>query len=212
MKWFTFAMLASACMTLSSGAAIMLHQVEDFSVAHDWSGGNPNPNPPVVVADSGPLGSGDFSLRVTSNGGSGPGGKLLIFNTASWAGNYTEAGVTGLSLDIRNTGSKSLSFRLAFNGQGGWFVTPAAPVAAFTGWVHLEFDLRPSSLLNVEGSDAASTMATVNEVRILHTTAVNFRGAQVASSFMVDEIEAIPEPSVWVIAAMAGIGTFFRKR
>jgi hypothetical protein len=212
MKLFAFSVFVTACFAPWSGAAIMLHQVEDFSAAHDWSGGNPNPNPPVVVADSGPTGSGDFSLRVTSNGGSGPGGKLLIFNTASWAGNYTAAGVTGLSVDIRNTGSNSLSFRLAFNGPGGWFVTSAAPVAAFTGWVHLEFDLHPSSLVRVEGSDAASTMAAVTEVRILHTTAVNFRGAQLASSFMVDEIAAIPEPSVWLITAAAGIGTFLRKR
>lgn len=113
---------------------------------------------------------------------------------------------------MRNTGTNTLSFRLAFNGPGGWFVTPASPVAAFTGWVHLEFDIRPSSLVSVEGSDAALTMAGVSQMRILHSSAADFRGAQLSGSFLVDEIEAIPEPSVWVIAAMAGIGTFFRKR
>ncbi len=206
------AVLVAASFTLSLEAAIMLHQVEDFSRAHDWSGGSPNPNPPVVVPDAGPLGGGDYALRVTSNGGGGPGGKLLFFNTSSWTGNYTAAGITGIAADMRNTGTNTLLFRLAFNGPGGWFVTPASPVAAFTGWVHLEFDIRPSSLLNVEGSDPAATMAAVNQVRILHSSQVDFRGAQVSGSFMVDDIEAVPEPSVWMIAAMAGIGTLFRKR
>lgn len=204
--------VVAASFTLSLEAAIMLHQVEDFSGAQDWSGGTPNPNPPAVVPDAGPLGGGDSALQVTSNGGGGPGGKLLFFNTSSWTGNYTVAGVTGVSADMRNTGTNTLLFRLAFNGPGGWFVTPASPVAAFTGWVHLEFNIRQSSLLNVGGSDAAATMAAVNQVRILHSSQVDFRGAQVSGSFMVDDIEAIPEPSVWVLAAMAGIGTLFRKR
>ncbi len=212
MNLLASAVLVAASFTLSLEAAIMLHQVEDFSGAHDWSGGDPNPNPPVVVADAGPLGGGDSALRVTSNGGGGPGGKLIFFNTSSWTGNYTAAGVTGIATDMRNTGTNTLLFRIAFNGPGGWFVTPPSPVAAFTGWVHLEFDILPSSLLNVEGSDAAATMAAVSEVRILHSSVVDFRGARVSASFMVDDIEAIPEPSAWVLAAMAGIGTFFRKR
>ena len=212
MKGIVSSVLATACLTLPLGAAVTLNQIEDFSGVHDWSGGVPNPNPPVVVPDSGPLGGGDSALRVTSNGGSGPGGKLLVFNTSSWTGNYTAAGITGITADMRNTGTNTLSFRLAFNGLGGWFVTPASSVAAFTGWVHLEFDIRPSSLVNAEGSDAAATMAAVSQMRILHSSAVDFRGAQLSGSFLVDNIEAIPEPSVWMIAVMAGIGTFFRKR
>jgi hypothetical protein len=204
--------LAIACLTFLPGSAVTLNQIEDFSGVHDWSGGIPNPNPPVVVLDSGPLGAGDSALRVTSNGGSGPGGKLLVFNTSSWTGNYSAAGITGITADMRNTGTNTLSFRLAFNGPGGWFVTPVFPVAAFTGWVQMAFDIRPTSLLNLEGSDAAATMAAVSQMRILHSSAADFRGAQVSGSFMVDTIQAIPEPSVWMIAAMAGFGTFFRKR
>jgi hypothetical protein len=212
MKRVVSSVLTIACLTLLPGAAVTLNQIEDFSGVHDWSGGIPNPNPPVVVADSGPLGAGDSALRVTSNGGSGPGGKLLVFNTSSWTGNYTAAGITGITADMRNTGTNTLSFRLAFYGPGGWFVTPASPVAAFTGWVLLEFDVRPSSLVNLEGTDAAATLAAVSQMRILHSSAADFRGAKVSGSFLMDDIQAIPEPSVWMIAVMAGIGTFFRKR
>lgn len=202
----------TAGFALSLEAAIMLHQMEDFSGVHDWSGGDPNPNPPVILADSGPLGGGDPALRVTSNGGSGPGGKLLIFNNSSWTGNHSAAGVTRITLALRNTGSTTLSFRLAFNGMGGWFATPAAPLAPFTGWVTREFDTRPAALVNVVGSDAAATMATVSQMRILHASAPDFRGAQVAGSFMVDSIQAVPEPSTAVLLALAGAGCLFRKR
>lgn len=212
MKGIVSSVVATACLTFPLGAAVTLYQVEDFSAVHDWSGGVPNPNPPVVVPDSGPLGGGDNALRVTSNGGGGAGGKLLVFNTSSWTGNFSSAGITGIALDLRNTGTNTLSFRLAFNGPGGWYVTPASPVAAFTGWVDREFDIRPSSLISAGGNDAVLTMTAVSQMRILHSSAVDFRGAQVSSSFMVDDIEAVPEPSAWMIAAMAGIGTFFRKR
>lgn len=204
--------LLAVCLPSLVDAAVTLGQIEDFSEIHGWSGALPNPNPPVTVPDSGPLGGGDSSLRVTSNGGSGPGGKLVVFNTTQWTGNYTAAGITGIAADLRNIGTNTLSFRLALNGPGGWFVTQAAPLAAFTGWVHQEFAIAPVSLLSAGGDDAAATLTAVSELRILHSSAVDFRGAQVTGSFMVDRIQAIPEPSVWIITAMAGIGTFFRKR
>lgn len=212
MKWIVSLVLVTACLVLSSGGAVTLNQIEDFSGVHGWSSGVPNPTPPVVVADSGPLGPADSALRVTSNGGSGPGGKLIVFNTTLWTGDYTAAGITAITMDLRNTGTNTLSFRLAFNGPGGWFATTVAPVAAFTGWVHREFAISPASLVSAGGSDAASTLAAVSQMRILHSSAVDFQGAQVSGSFMVDGIRAVPEPSVWLIAAMAGIGCFFRKR
>jgi hypothetical protein len=204
--------LTTAFLVLPLRAAVMLGLFETFSGTHDWTGGDPNPNPPVTVPDSGPLGGGDSSLRVTSNGGSGPGGKLVVFNNSLWTGNYNAAGITGIAADLRNTGANTLSFRLAFNGPGGWFVTPATHVAPFTGWVRREFEIRPPSLVGVGGSDAAATLAAVRELRIVHSSAADFRGAQMTGSFMVDGIQAIPEPSAWLFAAMAGIGTFFRKR
>jgi hypothetical protein len=211
MKWFQLALIG---LYPASGldAAVTLGQIEDFSGVNGWSSGYPNPNPPVIVPDSGPLGGGDSSLRLTSNGGSGPGGRLVVFNNTLWTGNYTAAGITGIAADLRNTGTNTLSFRLAFNGPGGWFVTPAAPVAAFTGWTRQEFTVNPVSLVSAGGNDAAATLADVSELRILHSSAAEFRGAQVTGSFMVDGIQAIPEPSEWILAAMAGIGTFFRKR
>ena len=164
------------------------------------------------MPDSGPFGAGDSALRVTSNGGGGAGGRLLVFNITSWTGNYPAGGITAIAADLRNTGTNTLSFRLAFNGPGGWFVTPASPVAAFTGWVRREFAISTASLVSAGGDNAASTLAAVSELRILHSSAVDFRGALVSGSFMVDGIQAVPEPSPVMLLGLAGLACFLRKR
>lgn len=206
------AFAVAACLSVHVKAAVMLGQNEDFSGIHGWTSGGANPNPPVVGLDSGPLGTGDSSLRVTSNGGTGPGGKLLAYNRTLWSGDYTAAGVSSIMADLRNSGSTTLSFRLALNGPGGWFVTEAAPVTAFSGWNSKVFDLSPSSLIEVGGTSAASTLAAVSELRLLHSTVPSNMGAQLSNSFMVDNIRAVPEPSLFAIVALGGVSWFFRKR
>ncbi len=201
-----------ACLPLSSKAAVTLGQTEDFSGIHGWDSGSPNPFPPQVVPDSGPLGAGDSALRITSNGGTGPGGRLIVFNETLWTGDYPAAGILAIAADLRNGGSTPLSIRLAVNGAGGWFVTSVAPVAAFSGWVNQVFDLRPSALTSAGGLDAAATLSAVSELRVLHSAAVDFRGARVSSSLLLDNLRAVPEPSGVLIVALAGFGCFFRKR
>ena len=206
------AILITACLVLPQRAAVVFGQIEDFSGSHGWTSGNPNPNPPVTVSDSGPLGGGDSALRVISNGGSGPGGKLVVFNRTLWTGNYPAAGVSTITVDLRNSGTTTLSFRLAFNGPGGWFVTAASPVTAFSGWNSKEFDVRASALVPAGGSSAAATLAAVSEMRILHSAAVGFTGAQVSGAFLVDNLQAVPEPAaVWMIG-LAGLVLLSRKR
>ncbi len=205
-------LLAAVCLTLPLRAAVTLGQLENFSGIHEWSSGDPNPNPPVIVADSGPLGVGDHSLRVTSNGGSGPGGRLIGFNETLWTGDYTAAGIFSLAADLRNTGTTTLSMRLAFNGPGGWFVTPVAQVTAFSGWMTRIFDICPVALVSAGGSSAVGTLASASELRILHSAGVDFRGARVSSSFLVDNVRAIPEPSTVLVLCLTGCLPLFRKR
>ena len=205
-------LLATVCLSASLQAAVTLNQLENFSGVHEWSSGNPNPSPPVIMADSGPLGSGDPSLRVTSNGGSSAGGRLIVFNETLWTGDYTTAGIFSMTADLRNMGTNTLSMRLAFNGPGGWFVTTVAPVTAFSGWTSQVFDIRPAALVSAGGADAAATLAGVSELRILHSAAVDYRGAKVSSSFMVDNVRAIPEPSAVLLIGLAGLFCVSRKR
>src|SRR5690606_1652085 len=144
-----------------------------------WTSGAPNPNPPVVVDDAGPLGAGDSALRITGNGG-GPGGRLVALESTLWTGDYVAAGVSGISIDLRNAGSNGLSVRLAFNGPGGWFVTPAAPLPDFGGWTARQFETTPGSLVSAGGDDVAATLGGVTEMRLLHSPAPDFRGPSVS--------------------------------
>jgi len=191
---------------------VTLNQIEDFSGIHAWSSGDPNPNPPVIQPDAGPLGSGDNALRVSSNGGTGAGGRLIVFNETLWTGDYTAAGILSLAADLRNLGTNMLSMRVAVNGPGGWFVTAATPVTAFSGWTNQVFDLRPAALVSAGGADASATLAAVSELRILHSPVVDYRGARVSSGFMLDNVRAIPEPSAVMVFGLAAMAGFFRKR
>lgn len=192
--------------------AVTLGQIETFSGAHDWNSGTPNPNPPALLADSGPLGTGDTSLRVTSNGGSGPGGRLLVFNETAWTGDYTGQGIVALAMNLRNGGTTQLSMRVALNGPGGWFVTAAAPIAAFSGWNHRVFPIDASSLISSGGTDAALTLGGVTEVRVLHNSTINHRGAQLSGSFQVDNIQAVPEVRVPALILLSSSFLLRRNR
>ncbi len=196
-----------------ANAAVTLNQIETFATLGGWgSGSSSNPNPPAILVNSGPLGSGDSSLKVTANGGGGAGSRLVALNTSAWTGDYPGQGIVSLAASLRNLGSTPLSIRIAFNGPGGRFVTAAASVAEFVLWGQHVFDIRPAFLLSTGGSDAAATMAAVSEVRILHSHTVDFRGADVSSSFLVDNLQAVPEPHSCMLLILAGPLLCFRKR
>lgn len=196
----------------AAGAAVTLGQVEDFSGVHGWGTGSLNPFPPEVIANAGPLGAGDSALRLTSNGGTGAGGRLIVFNQTVWTGDYVSAGIVSLAADLRNGGTTELAIRVALNGPGGWFVSESTVVPSFAGWVNAVFDIRPGALVSAGGTDAAATLAAVSELRVLHSNLPDFRGARVTTSLMVDNLSAVPEPSVFLMLSMAGIGCLFRKR
>lgn len=205
--------LAFACLVTAGKGAVTLNQVETFSGVHEWSSGDPNPNPPMVMPDSGPSGTGDHALRVTSNGGSGPGGRLVVFNDSLWTGDYLGAEILAIAARLRNSGTTLLSIRLGFDGPGGRFVTPPVLIAAFTGWTSGIFDIQPRALVSAGGHDAAATMKGVTQFRILHSSAVEFRGAKISSGFLVDDITAVPEPrTAAMLLGFSGAALFLRKR
>jgi hypothetical protein len=206
-------MLCLLMLLIPANAAVTLNQVENFTTLGGWgSGSTANPNPPAILADSGPLGIGDSALKITANGGSAAGSRLVALNTSAWAGDYSGQGIVSLAASLRNMGATSLSIRVAFNGPGGWFVTTVAPVAAFVGWTQQVFDIRPASLLSAGGANAATTMAAVSETRILHSTTVDFKGADVSNSFLVDNLRAVPEPHSCTLLLIAGTLLCLRKR
>jgi hypothetical protein len=198
--------IAALLCALGTGAsrsvqAVALGQVDDFEdgTTENWRSGvgtPPNPNPPVNVADGGPLGSGDAYMLVRSNGTAFSGGKLTVINSLQWSGNYTAAGVTRVSADLNNLGATNLSLRLLVMRellQGGQtFTTAAVPVPAGSGWIRGSWDVSPSALipLNLPPGDPAVALTQVGELRIFHNPSALFPGPSIVASVGVDNIRA----------------------
>jgi hypothetical protein len=189
--------------------AVTLLQTDTFDTLGGWTSGSPNPNPPSILADSGPLGGGDSALHVIANGG-GAGGRLVTFNRSTWIGDFSDAGVTSITMDLRNLGTSPLSVRIAFNGPGGWWITAAESVPAFAGWANHAFDIQASALIASDGgTNAAATLGGVTEMRILHSPLPDHTGFAISSTMLVDNVTAVPEPSALLLLACSPL---FLKR
>ncbi len=204
---------AALLVTLAPLTAASLFDVQTFDQPHTWQSGNPDPNPPVLLPDGGPLGPGDTALRISSSGGVGPGSRLVAYTTSDFTGDFTSAGVTGLALDLRNAGSTNLNIHIALNGPGGWFVTPGQAVNRFAPWNAYEFALTRDALNSGGGTDVDATLASVTQVRILHSTSADqFRADPISAQLLVDNIRAVPEPHLLGLLSLASLTRSRRKR
>lgn len=217
--------LAAGLLALGPGGAlaqVSVGNLDDFQDAttQGWVaalGVGLPPVPPAVVADAGPTGAGDFALRLTGTGSPlGAGGKLVVNNVDSrWIGDYTAAGVGGLVVDVNNPNAVPLTLRVGIDEPplvtvGGRWVTDGVVVPAMSGWVTLVFSLDPADLLpgDAQAIDASATLANVGVIRLIHSPAANYQGEPIAGQLDVDDVEAVPEPSL-LLGLLAG-GTLLR--
>lgn len=220
--WFSVFALAIGFAACASAQAITIGQVDDFSdgVAR-WGEGEDiaSPNPPGVLL-GGPGGESDRYLDNVSAGGvGGPGSRLTMFETTFWAGDYTSAGVTGITLDLKNFGATALSIRLRVEGAGGSFRTnDVIELSAFGEWQTGSFSLAAEDLTG-PGTDAALTLSGVSKLRVEHAPTAdraNFQIPTIAARLGVDNITAVPEPSSFALAALTIatllLGRGFRRR
>jgi hypothetical protein len=213
------ACIAAAVVGASHPAsAIVVGQLDDFQdgTTQGWVdalGGAISPVPPVVVADSGPGGAGDFALQLTSTGAViGAGSKLVVNNVEPrWQGDYLAAGVDGVMIDVRNPGPTDLLLRVAIDGpavgaSGGRWVSPAVPIPAQSGWQTATFSLAPEDLRpgDFAATDAATTLSNVAVLRLLHATSPAWVGDSIAAQLWIDGVEALPEPAAGA-ALLAGV-------
>lgn len=188
-----------------AAGAVQLGQTDSFADGLDgWGSGAASPQPPAVVAAGGPAGAADAWLQVTSTGQQGAGGKLVAIAGDQWAGNYTAAGVTGLSMWVQNPGATDLSLRLWLNAPAGNAISlDAVLLPAGSAWQAVRFNLLPAAL----NGPAASVLADVREVRLFHGTAAAFPGGNIAARLGMDNVTAVPEPgttALW-LAGLAGL-------
>ena len=195
--------------------ALSVGMVDTFQggLTDGWASGPANPNPPVNVANGGPLGIGDGYLQITSTGTppSGTptaGGKLVAFSGPQWAGDYIGTGVTAIDMDVSNLGATDLDLRLAFQGSSGTALsTDAIQVAAGSGWTRLSFPVDPGALTG----PAVAALSGVTQFRLYHSPSAVFVGPAIEAQLGVDNITAVPEAGTGLML-VAGLATLVASK
>lgn len=182
-----------------------------------WAAGNPHPAPPAHVATGGPAGAGDGYLLLRAfGGGDVPGGRLVAFNRAQWAGDYSAASITMLTMDVNNFGPSDLSLRLLFEGGGppttdvAWSAAPVV-VTAGGGWQRVAFPITVADLVAPAGHDVAEALSSVHTLRLFHGLSSDFPGESIVVTMGVDNITAVPEPASALLLA-AGLAALAARR
>jgi hypothetical protein len=211
---FSFVLvIAALALAATSRAQIVLGQVDDFQdgTLQGWGGGASLSN----VATGGPSGAGDRFLQVQSFGGFGGGSRLATFNSAQWTGDYAAAGVTAVSLFMRNLGQTDLAIRLVLFDLTGtderWTSTVAQPLVAGGGWQFMTFSVAESSLTRVQGTGTyANLMADVDRLMFRHQSGTpDAEGDSIAAIAGMDNVRAVPEPASLLAL---GLGVLFLRR
>jgi hypothetical protein len=207
------ASLGAALLAVAAHAQVGWGQLDDFEngTTMNWGGGAS----PENVADGGPLGPGDAWLRMTSDGGSGPGSRLACFNDAQWSGNFVGAGVSIVEMDVLNVTALELSLRIVLfdlNDFTQWTSTVPVLVSPGSGWVHASFPLLESDLTRVEGIVSYQDVITsVDRFMIRHQVgAPNDRGTRIAGQMGMDNVHAVPEPAGLLALGLGALAAYRR--
>lgn len=217
------AALAAAALALTvtlPAHAVVAGQVDTFESGSTlgWGVGVPHPAPPTIVATGGPAGAGDHYMLLQAVGGGGPGSRLAVHNGAQWAGDYTAAGITTVTMDVFNFGPSDLSLRLLFEAGSptltdrAWSTVPVQ-VPGGSGWRSVVFPVTAADLTPAPGSQVADALAGAVAIRLFHGSFAEFPGEAILVSVGVDNITAVPEPATaWLLSLGVLGGLAWRRR
>ena len=198
------------CHPCPANAQITLNQIDTFGsgTTANWTQGGTGSG--VVVVLGGPAGAADQYLQITSIGGGGATSRLVTFNRTQWIGNYTTAGVTAISVDLRApvTNNQARPIRLTFRdgATSTGYSSDAFSLPNDGLWHHTLFPLTAANFTAVGSPTAFDTfLTTTTELRILSAASPSLLGDSIVAVVGVDNIQAgvapVPEPTL-VLAAV----------
>ncbi len=197
------AIILLLCIAPSKVSALNAHQLDDFedgSSTQGWREGGPSTTAPFVFTTGGPAGEGDGFLANTSDANGGPGGRMVVRNTAQWTGDYLLEGIAGIRTQMANFGDANLYMRIAVESRsalnGRYASTIAITLPPDGVWRELFFPLQ--AMRRVSGSNSLSeVLADVTELRILSAeSGPAWSGDTVVAQLAMDNIRAVPEPVI----------------
>jgi hypothetical protein len=204
-----------ALISVAPATGITLGQVDDFEdgTTMHWRGNDNTSN----VPNAGPLGVGDNALRVAGTN------RLVTVNDAflgpppdflripsQWTGDYAAAGVTEISLDVRNPNEFDIMLvlglandTLSTNAEGGTYVTDHFfTIPPDDLWYNVTFSVAADDVMpSITNSEfppvgAAALLEDVYQFRILHSSIPGeFRGdgeLPIGNHIFLDNITAGP--------------------
>lgn len=199
-SWHVLGLLALLAPVTSF--AITAGQLDDFEdgTTAGWSEGAFSTNPPVNVGTGGPDGALDNYVSNTSNGEFlSPGGRMTMFNTAQWTGDFVSAGISSIQMRLANFGTTPLAIRIAFEGA----ITQISSTNAFNlppdgSWYTATFGLGPGDLSVVGGAATVNAvLADVTMMRILSRSGgPGWQGDEIAGVMGVDRVLAMVPSAV----------------
>lgn len=188
--------------------------------------GAAHPGPPVNITSGGPAGADDNFLRLSAFGGGGPGSRLVGINGSQWAGDYLAAGITSITLDVRNFGTSDLALRLLFLDPLAGppnhvaFSIDSVLVPAGGDWMSVAFPVSVAAF-DAQLGTAEGALRNATELRIFHGFQSTFPGEPVLAVLGVDNIRAIGSGSVipearpealWLGMSLTGLWAWRRRR
>ena len=220
LRWIPSLLLVSLGLA-TPAQAIVIDQVDTFQSASVDGWGPDFAGVASVVADAGPLGTGDYALRVTSHGDPNQGrvgSRSITLNRSQWAGDWTATGVASIAFDARNPNPFPIELWIGIAGPGGagsagsgdvYASLMSAAIPAASEWGRYAFEVAPTGFENATNHSfgtLANALAGVTELRIFNNTsrrtdpdfANNFIGDEVAANWYLDNITAtaaVPEPT-----------------
>ncbi|MEX2139323.1 MAG: hypothetical protein WD894_08685 [Pirellulales bacterium] len=184
--------------------AVSPGQVDDFEQGtQGWGEAGRSPNQPRRVATGGNPGG---YLENVSSGSTSPGGRLIMYNQQQWRGNYPQADIEAIQMDLKNfEGSTDPVFmRIALEGTGGTQFSSTDPFVLPTdgAWHTALFGLSGSDLTRIGGAGTLdAVLANVTTLRVLGArTGPAWRGDPIRAQIGVDNISVWPVPT-WNVDA-----------